>query len=361
MQALTWMVDMVDKGYSPKNVGQDADYIALQNGQNAFNWQRHLAGQRRVQGLKNLEGFGATAAADRGEERRLGGLAPVRAAAPDRADQNKVTASKYFIKWISEQLDRRGPRAARCRLARRAANSAEFKAMKARGHDRRRGGLRALPAGGGGHRRRLTAVLRPATNAAILRKAEPASSAQGLGAEGQPDPRGQPEEVRRLIVATAARPAGGGARRGRVGCSAQPARSAGRGGHAVSVPGAVPGAVPRVRAAAGRVRHLDQPARLGLPAAGQAVRRPAQLHRPVHARARRDSGDFWKSMRATGIFTVLQRAVPGRRPARRGVAAQPGVPRPDVLPGGLLRAVRAGRGGGRRALCGSCSTRTSAW
>ncbi len=33
------MTDLVKKGYSPKNVGQDADYIALKNAKNAFNWQ----------------------------------------------------------------------------------------------------------------------------------------------------------------------------------------------------------------------------------------------------------------------------------------------------------------------------------
>jgi multiple sugar transport system substrate-binding protein len=39
VKALTWMVDLINKGYSPKNVGQDADYIALKNSKNAFNWQ----------------------------------------------------------------------------------------------------------------------------------------------------------------------------------------------------------------------------------------------------------------------------------------------------------------------------------
>jgi multiple sugar transport system substrate-binding protein len=33
------MVDLIKKGYSPKNVGQDADYIALKNSKNAMNWQ----------------------------------------------------------------------------------------------------------------------------------------------------------------------------------------------------------------------------------------------------------------------------------------------------------------------------------
>ena len=43
-------------------------------------------------------------------------------------------------------------------------------------------------------------------------------------------------------------------------------------------------------------------------------------------------------------------AAAGGRPAGVGAAAEPDVPGPDVLPGGLLRAVRAGRRGGRPAL-----------
>lgn len=38
VEALTFMVDLVKDDYSPKNVAQDGDVIALQSGQNAFNW-----------------------------------------------------------------------------------------------------------------------------------------------------------------------------------------------------------------------------------------------------------------------------------------------------------------------------------
>ncbi len=102
--------------------------------------------------------------------------------------------------------------------------------------------------------------------------------------------------------------------------------------------------------AAGGVRHLDQPSRLRLPAARQAVRGAAELHRPLHlglARLRATSGTRCE---ATGIFTVLSVPVPARPPARPGVAAQPGVPRPHVLPGRLLHPVRARRRGRRRPL-----------
>jgi multiple sugar transport system substrate-binding protein len=38
VQALTWMVNLIKQGFSPANVGQDANFIALQNGKTAFNW-----------------------------------------------------------------------------------------------------------------------------------------------------------------------------------------------------------------------------------------------------------------------------------------------------------------------------------
>ncbi len=39
VKALTWMTDLIKNGYSPSNVAQDADYIALKNSKNALNWQ----------------------------------------------------------------------------------------------------------------------------------------------------------------------------------------------------------------------------------------------------------------------------------------------------------------------------------
>src|SRR5918993_2652637 len=38
VEALNWMVSIVEKGYSPKNVAQDAEFTAFQNGDNAFMW-----------------------------------------------------------------------------------------------------------------------------------------------------------------------------------------------------------------------------------------------------------------------------------------------------------------------------------
>ena len=116
---------------------------------------------------------------------------------------------------------------------------------------------------------------------------------------------GEPEEVRRLRcdldgdLATAGRRDAG--RRAAAAAARGPATD-GR-ADALALPGAVPGALPRVRDRAGRLRLLDQPAPLRLHAARQAVRRPRQLRQPVRPR-RRCSASSGR-MRATGIFTVL--------------------------------------------------------
>ena len=38
VKAMTWFADLVKNGHSPAKIAQDADFIALQNGKNAFNW-----------------------------------------------------------------------------------------------------------------------------------------------------------------------------------------------------------------------------------------------------------------------------------------------------------------------------------
>ncbi|MEW1846402.1 ABC transporter substrate-binding protein [Nonomuraea angiospora] len=100
VQALTWLVDLVNKGYSPKNVGQDADFIALQNGKAAFNWN----GIWSINTLKEINGLewgvaplpqiGSKPAAWAGSHQ----FVVFKQRTPD---QNKLTAAKVFINWIS--------------------------------------------------------------------------------------------------------------------------------------------------------------------------------------------------------------------------------------------------------------------
>ena len=48
VQALQWLVDCINKGWSPKNVGQDADYGAFKNNKNAFNWNGKIPARASV-------------------------------------------------------------------------------------------------------------------------------------------------------------------------------------------------------------------------------------------------------------------------------------------------------------------------
>ncbi len=101
VEALTWMVDMVKKGYSPEGVAQDGDLIAFQNGQNAFNWN----------GIWIINAFGAVPNLE-------WAVAPLPQIGTERAawanshnfvianqpnsEPNKLQAAKVFIAWIVE-------------------------------------------------------------------------------------------------------------------------------------------------------------------------------------------------------------------------------------------------------------------
>ncbi|MDQ4084132.1 MAG: ABC transporter substrate-binding protein [Actinomycetota bacterium] len=102
VEALTWMVDLVENGDSPSDVAQDAEFIAFQNGENALHWN----GIWQINALKEVEDLDW-------------GVAPLPRIGSDDAtfanshnfvitqqattDQNKVEASQVFINWISQQ------------------------------------------------------------------------------------------------------------------------------------------------------------------------------------------------------------------------------------------------------------------
>jgi multiple sugar transport system substrate-binding protein len=102
VEALTWLVDLVKDGHSPKDVAQDAEYVAFQNGKNAFHWN----------GIWNINSFKEIKDLD-------WGVAPVPQIGDEKAvwsgshnfvimnrqplDDNKVQASKVFINWISQR------------------------------------------------------------------------------------------------------------------------------------------------------------------------------------------------------------------------------------------------------------------
>ena len=102
VEALTWMVDLVENGYSPSDVAQDAEFIAFQNGENALHWN----GIWQINAFKEVEDLDW-------------GVAPLPRIGSEDAtwanshnfvitqqattDENKVEASQVFINWISQQ------------------------------------------------------------------------------------------------------------------------------------------------------------------------------------------------------------------------------------------------------------------
>jgi multiple sugar transport system substrate-binding protein len=103
VQALTWMRSMVQQGYSPANVAQDADYVALHNGQNAININGIWQVNDTVRGQKNPEDFGATVMPKIGSKEGVWAdshqfVLPRQTS----VDPNITQASEFFIKYVGE-------------------------------------------------------------------------------------------------------------------------------------------------------------------------------------------------------------------------------------------------------------------
>lgn len=101
VQALSWMVGLIGKGYSPRNVGQDADYIALKNGKNVFNWQ----GIWQVNDVAALTKFeiGVAPLPKVGSQGGVWGNSHQFVLPRTRgSDADKANASRYFINWFTK-------------------------------------------------------------------------------------------------------------------------------------------------------------------------------------------------------------------------------------------------------------------
>jgi len=98
VKALTWMLDLIKKGYSPKNVGQDADYIALKNSKNAFNWQ----GIWQVDDARKQTAKIVTAPLPKiGSKAGTWGNSHQFVLPRGSNDANKQAAARYFINWFT--------------------------------------------------------------------------------------------------------------------------------------------------------------------------------------------------------------------------------------------------------------------
>jgi multiple sugar transport system substrate-binding protein len=102
VEALTWMVNLVKDGYSPKDVAQDAEYVAFQNGKNALHWN----GIWQINAFKEIDDldWGVAPVPQIGDEKGVwSGSHNFVIMNQQPLDDNKVQASKVFINWISQQ------------------------------------------------------------------------------------------------------------------------------------------------------------------------------------------------------------------------------------------------------------------
>jgi len=127
VQALTWYVDLVKKGYSPKNVAQDADLVALRNSKNALNWNG-IWTINTLKEDKNLQ-WGAAAVPQIGPQKAVwAGSHQFVQFKQKAADENKLTAGKVFINWISQQ-SLEWAKGGQVPARKEVRDSAEFKAL----------------------------------------------------------------------------------------------------------------------------------------------------------------------------------------------------------------------------------------
>jgi multiple sugar transport system substrate-binding protein len=127
VQALTWLRNLVTKGYSPANVGQDADYIALKNGRNAFNWN----GIWQINDLAGISGleWGAAPLPKVGTQNAVWANShQFVVMRQTRPDQNKQEAARYFINWVS-QRSLEWVKSGKIPARKSVLDSAEFKAL----------------------------------------------------------------------------------------------------------------------------------------------------------------------------------------------------------------------------------------
>jgi multiple sugar transport system substrate-binding protein len=124
---MTWFTDLVKNGHSPEKIAQDADWIALQNGKAAFNWngiwwvnslEEKKSQQLAVAPLPNI---GGTPAVWAGSHQFV--LPTLKT-----PDQNKSTAARVFLNWISQQ-SLEWAKAGQVPARNSVRESAEFKAL----------------------------------------------------------------------------------------------------------------------------------------------------------------------------------------------------------------------------------------
>lgn len=127
VKAMTWFTDLVENGYSPGKIAQDADWVALQNGKTAFNWNgiwwvNSLAeGNGKNLGVVALPNIGGSPAAWASTHQFV--LPTLKT-----PDENKSTAARVFLNWMSQQ-SLEWAKAGQVPARNEVRESAEFKAL----------------------------------------------------------------------------------------------------------------------------------------------------------------------------------------------------------------------------------------
>lgn len=102
VEALTWQVDNIQQGYSPKNVANDAQAVAFRQGKNALTWDGIWMMNEWAK-VKSLE-WGAAPLPQIGDQQAVWGSSHnFVVTSQTQEDPNKMQASKVFISWISDK------------------------------------------------------------------------------------------------------------------------------------------------------------------------------------------------------------------------------------------------------------------
>jgi multiple sugar transport system substrate-binding protein len=101
VEALTWQVNNIQQGYSPKNVANDAQAVAFRQGKNALTWDGIWMMNEWAK-VKSLE-WGAAPLPQIGDQPAVWASSHnFVVTSQAQKDPNKLQASKVFISWISD-------------------------------------------------------------------------------------------------------------------------------------------------------------------------------------------------------------------------------------------------------------------
>jgi len=101
VEALSWMKSLIDNGYSPENIGQDADNIAFKNGESAFMWN----GAWGIGDYGATEGFewSLTQLPQIGTEKAAwSGSHNLVVPRNNKPDADRMQAAKVFIDFVTQ-------------------------------------------------------------------------------------------------------------------------------------------------------------------------------------------------------------------------------------------------------------------